>query len=189
MMAASHSEIEVKIAVESRDAGERRVLDAGFAVRAPRIFERNTVYDSIGLRFRGEGKVLRLREAGQVATLTLKGRATNGLHKVREEIETRVENPAAIERVLQELELAPMFRYEKYRTEYTRGSGGVVMLDETPIGTFLEIEGAPGWIDETAREMGFSEADYITLSYGALYAEHCRSRGITPSHMVFGGER
>ena len=60
------------------------------------------------------------------------------------------------------------------------------MLDETPIGNFLEIEGRPKWIDRTARVLGFSAGDYITTSYGSLYRIYCRENGVSRKDMVFG---
>ena len=65
------------------------------------------------------------------------------------------------------------------------GLGSVVMLDQTPIGDFLELEGAPRWIDRTARTLGFSSADYITASYGRLYLDYCVENGVEPGNMVF----
>jgi len=64
-------------------------------------------------------------------------------------------------------------------------NSGKVMLDETPIGNFIEIEGAPRWIDRTARLLGFSTDDYITRSYGYLYLAYCRERRIRPKDMLF----
>ena len=63
------------------------------------------------------------------------------------------------------------------------------MLDETPIGDFLELEGPPRWIARAARALGRSPADYITASYGSLYLQHCQAKGVKPSHMVFGRRR
>ncbi len=57
------------------------------------------------------------------------------------------------------------------------------MLDETPVGVFLELEGPPEWIDRTAGTLGFSEGDYITLSYLEL---HRRVTGGETGDMVFG---
>jgi adenylate cyclase class 2 len=81
----------------------------------------------------------------------------------------------------------PVFRYEKFRTEYAKrvANGGKVLLDETPIGNFLEIEGSPRWIDRTARLLGFASNDYITRSYGYLYLAYCRERRIPPKNMLF----
>ncbi len=79
-----------------------------------------------------------------------------------------------------------VFRYEKYRTEYTKPRvPGKVLLDETPIGNYLEIEGSPRWIDRTARQLGFKSGDYITRSYGYLYLAYCRERRIAPKNMLF----
>jgi adenylate cyclase class 2 len=58
-------------------------------------------------------------------------------------------------------------------------------LDETPIGEFLELEGEPGWIDRTARELGFSEADYITDTYGALFEAYRARNPGAGADMVF----
>jgi adenylate cyclase class 2 len=61
------------------------------------------------------------------------------------------------------------------------------MLDETPVGVYLELEGTPHWIDLTARRLGFQESDYITASYGRVYLDWCAARGCKPGDMTFGG--
>jgi len=72
--------------------------------------------------------------------------------------------------ILRALGYAPSFRYEKFRAEWTDGKGQV-MLDETPIGNFCEIEGAPRWIDATAKKLSVSEADYVTKNYAGLFLD------------------
>ena len=52
--------------------------------------------------------------------------------------------------ILRALGFAPTFRYEKFRAEWSDGKGHVV-VDETPIGNFGEIEGPSRWIDRTAQ--------------------------------------
>ena len=79
-----------------------------------------------------------------------------------------------------------MFRYQKYRTEYKQaGRAGVATLDETPIGMYLELEGQPGWIDRTARQLGYRESDYIVSSYGRLYLDWCKKNRVKPTNMVW----
>jgi adenylate cyclase, class 2 len=91
-----------------------------------------------------------------------------------------------VEAILSNIGYHPVFRYEKFRTEYTARSGeGKVLLDETPIGNFLELEGSPRWIDRTARLLGFSSSDYINRSYGYLYLAFCRERRVRPKDMLF----
>ena len=94
---------------------------------------------------------------------------------------------ARVETIFTHMGYRPVFRYEKFRTEYTKraGNGGKVLLDETPIGNFLEIEGSPRWIDRSARLLGFSSEDYITRSYGYLYLAYCREKRIPPKDMLF----
>jgi len=50
-----------------------------------------------------------------------------------------------------------------------------VMVDETPIGNFLEIEGDPAGIDAVAARLGFARSDYITDSYHRLFLLSGRS--------------
>ncbi len=90
-------------------------------------------------------------------------------------------------RILEQLGYHPSFRYEKYRTEFvhSQSDAALVTLDETPIGDFLELEGPGEWIDQTARQLGFSPRDYVLDSYARLYVADCERRGMEPGHMVF----
>ncbi|HPQ17134.1 MAG TPA: class IV adenylate cyclase, partial [Bryobacteraceae bacterium] len=138
-----------------------------------------------GAELRKTGQVLRVRQCGRRVLLTYKGPATRGRHKSREELETEAGDAQAIAAILSRLGFQPVFRYEKYRTEYAGKKGGVATLDETPIGVFLELEGAPDWIDRTAARLGFTPADYITASYARLYLEHRKRNRRSPKDMVF----
>ena len=133
---------------------------------------------------------MRVREAGATSTLTYKGAPVPGKHKSREEVETGISNAESTRAILERLGFEVVFRYEKFRTEWAKtGERGLATLDETPIGYYLELEGAPQWIDRTARRLGFNQADYITASYGRLYQEFCKRKGIQPGHMIFANRR
>jgi len=118
-----------------------------------------------------------------------------GRHKVREEIEVEVAEPAPLAHILEALGMRGWFRYEKFRTTYRFpararwASDLLVELDETPIGTFVELEGPSEAIDRAAKLLGFGPKDYITKSYLALYLDQCRARGMPPGHMVFSPEK
>jgi adenylate cyclase class 2 len=179
-------EIEIKLGVDGPVADvHERLQSAGFAISKPRVFESNTLFDTTDLRLRGASELIRLRRVGAECILTYKGRPEPGKHKSREEIETGVSEESKMELILARLGFGPVFRYEKFRTEYQSGQEGTITVDETPIGLYLEIEGAPGWIDRIAGELGFSERQYITKSYGALYLDYCREREMTAANMVF----
>ena len=163
---------------------------AGFRVTKRRIFEANTLFDTARGALRRTGRVLRIREAGRQGIMTYKGPGAAGKYKDREELEIDVSDSHRVGEMLTRLDFIPGFRYEKYRTEYRRpGEAGSAMLDETPIGVYLELEGAPKWIDRSARRLGFTESDYSTASYGWLYAGYCRKHGLRPTNMTFRSQK
>jgi adenylate cyclase class 2 len=183
---AAATETEVKIRVTDPNTVAERLAAAGFEVSKPRVFEANTIYDEPGRTLKARGCLLRIREVDSRGILTFKGPAERGKHKSREELETGFDDPAMGARILERLGFQRAFRYEKYRTEYQRkGENGVVTLDETPIGWFVELEGTPAWIDRTAVALTWSEADYLTDSYGSLYLQHCTIHLLQPADMVF----
>ena len=184
-------EIEIKLRVEDLRAVRRGLLAVGFERLTPRLFERNVLFDTPRATLRREGQLLRLRTKGSRWWLTFKARPEQASrHKVREEIEIETSRGPELVAILERLGYYPSFEYQKYRTEYRQaGSRGMAVVDETPIGNFLELEGAPGWIDRTAAGLGYGSQDYILESYGALYLAWCGRQGVTPSHMVFPGKK
>lgn len=183
-------ETEVKIRIQHRAEVQGRLRDLGFEVHAPRTFEANTIFDTPGGRLKSKRQLLRVRRAGEESRITFKGAGRRGPHKSREEIETSLGDAEPVEQILKRVGFKPVFRYEKYRTEYARPrQKGIVTVDQTPVGDYIEIEGAPRWIDRTARELGFSSSDYITKSYGVLYLDYCKAHSIKPTNMVFPQKR
>jgi adenylate cyclase class IV len=112
-------------------------------------------------------------------------------HKVREEIEAHVTDADNLIKIFEGLGMRGWFRYEKFRTTYelpaakSWASGLLIELDETPIGTFVELEGPPAAIDRAAHELGFSRRDYILTNYLSLYLADRRRQGLQPEDMLF----
>jgi adenylate cyclase class 2 len=185
-MASGSHETEIKLAVSGVREGRRLLRQAGFRVVKRRLFESNTLFDTARLTLRNARRLLRVRETGGKTKLTFKGTPLISRHKSREELELSIEDARLFAAILDRLGYRPTFRYEKYRTTYGEpGVSGEAVLDETPIGVYLELEGSPRWIDRTARRLGFGEPDYITASYGRLYLDWCRERGVEPKDMLF----
>lgn len=181
-------EVEIKLKVAGAAAARRLLRKAGLRVHRPRVFEDNIVFDTADLALRQAGQLLRLRQTGRAILLTYKGPAAPGKHKSREELEITLSDLDQAALIFGRLGFHPVFRYQKYRTEYAQPrERGIVTLDETPVGCFLEIEGAPEWIDRTARKLGFEESSYITASYGGLYFQLRSERADLPADMVFPG--
>jgi adenylate cyclase, class 2 len=163
-------EIEIKFRVADLRALARKLRAAGFRLVTPRTHELNALYDLPGEVLRGRKELLRLRKYGSQWTLTHKARGKIGRHSSRVELETGIADGQKMDLILRALGYSPSFRYEKFRAEWTDGKGHVV-VDETPIGNFCEVEGAPRWIDATAKKLGVSQADYITKNYVGLFLE------------------
>jgi len=203
------TEVEIKLRVRdlARLLGRLRALGAKCAGS---VHEENTLYDTSTRDFQRLQAILRIRRerparlpgkarrrrrrangAGGLITYKEmvggKRGSGSGKYKVREEIEYRVKNAGRIERLFARLGLRRGFRYEKYRTKYELAAfpGLDVDLDETPIGTFLELEGNRQAIDGAARALGYAEKDYITVSYLELYMAECERLGKKPGNMVF----
>jgi adenylate cyclase, class 2 len=179
-------ETEIKLRLPDAATGRKLLRRAGLKVKRRRKFESNFVYDTSESSLRQRGELLRLRLSGRDMVLTFKGRPVPARHKTRKELETVLGDITVMDQILRHLGFQVVFRYEKYRTEYSPARGtGVVTLDQTPIGVFLEIEGEAGWIDRTARRLGFNQSEYINASYGSLYASFCAEHGLQKSDMVF----
>ncbi|MFZ0295115.1 MAG: class IV adenylate cyclase [Candidatus Sulfotelmatobacter sp.] len=167
---ASNQEIEIKFRVADPRVLARQLRKTDFRLITKRTHEMNTLYDLPGEVLRVRQQLLRLRKYGSEWTLTHKAKKKTGRHSSREELQTNVEDGKKMDLILRALGYAPSFRYEKYRAEWTDGKGHVV-VDETPIGNFCEIEGPPRWIDATAKKLGVTPADYITKNYAGLFSE------------------
>jgi len=166
---SSHKEVEIKFQVDDLPALNRRLRRLGFRLVTRPTHEMNTLYDLAGLPLRRRGELLRLRQYGTEWVLTHKAKGKPGRHKTRVENETTVGDGRKMATILRALGFQPTFQYEKIRAEWSDGKGHVV-VDETPIGNFSEIEGSPRFIDSTARGLGIQPAAYITDTYTELFA-------------------
>jgi adenylate cyclase class 2 len=180
----SSKEVEIKFRVHDLPALRAKLRKLGFHLKTPRTHEMNTLYDLRGQPLRRKGELLRLRKYGSQWILTHKGKGNTGRHKTRIETETRVEDGKKMEAIVQALGFQPIFRYEKFRAEWSDGNGNVV-VDETPIGNFGEIEGPAPWIDHTARAMGISRERYITETYAGLFSQWRKQAHSAADEMTF----
>lgn len=188
-MAMSRRETEIKLAFPSPEVA-RRTLDAlGARQMQSRVYEDNVLYDLDHAPLTGSGRLLRLRRAGPVATLTFKGPVESGRrHKVRPEHEVRVEDAEKLVRILEGVGFAPVYRYQKYRTCFEHG-GVDIALDETALGTFVELEGEPDAIDRVAAELGKGPKDYLLESYRELQEKAAEEQGLPLGDLLFPEDR
>ncbi len=168
------TESEVKLRVRDQAAARARLLACGALLVRARHFEDNLLFDDARSSLQAAGHLLRLRrtrdgDAAGEASLTFKGRRRiEAGVKSREEIETRVADADALQGVLDGLGYRVRFRYQKYRETWRLGEAEVV-LDETPVGCFFEIEAPPDVIPGVAAALGYAPRDFVLASYVALF--------------------
>jgi adenylate cyclase, class 2 len=183
---SSADETEIKFRIADLEGLRSQLRRLGFEEATPRMHEMNVLFDLPGRPLRARGDILRIRKYGESWVLTHKAKSAgnSGPHKVRVETETRVEDGEKMEAILRGLQFEPVFRYEKFRAEWKDGKGHVV-LDETPIGNFGEIEGTAEWIDKVAQDLGIGPSDYLTDTYAGLFFAWKDRTGSAASEMTF----
>ena len=177
-------EVEIKVRIPDLEELSGKLAAAGFRLITSRTHEMNTLYDFSDGRLRTRGEILRIRRYGSKWTLTHKSKGSGGKHKSRVETETELADGEALAHVFEAIGLAPSFRYEKYRAEWSDGQGHVV-VDETPIGNIAELEGSPEWIDRTAGILAINESEYITASYAQMFNEWKTKAGSKAQEMTW----
>jgi adenylate cyclase, class 2 len=181
---STNKEIEIKFQVKNLRELTRNLRRAGFRLVTRRTHELNTLYDWPDQRLRKRGELLRLRKYGSEWLLTHKAKGVAGRHKTRVEIETQISDGKKMAAILEGLGLVPSFRYEKFRSEWSDGKGHIV-VDQTPLADYGEIEGASRWIDQVAKRLGIERRDYITKTYAELFFEWKRQSGSRAEEMTF----
>ena len=177
-------EVEIKFRIADWRTLTRALKRSGFEQVTPSKHEMNALYDLPGQKLRQRGELLRLRQYGGEWVLTHKAKGRPGRHKTRVELETKVEAGEKMDAILRALGFSPTFRYEKFRAEWSDGTGHVV-LDRTPLGDFGEIEGPPRWIDRTAQALGIAPPDYLTQTYADLFFTWKRRSRSRAKEMTF----
>lgn len=183
------TEIEAKFRLDDPDALRERLRGLG-AGRVAWRHESNHLYDTPEGRLRRSGCGLRVRVAWSLEAegaapagwLTFKGPRRPGELKVREELESSVDDAAAVMGILTRLGWREVVVYEKRREVWPLGACEVA-VDELPrLGWWLEIEGPDaGAVGEARRALGLEDAapakeTYVAMAarHGAADAEGCR---------------
>lgn len=208
-------ETEIKLKIEDVRAFLRalkRMAARPVGSATGRVHEENVIFDTPDGGLAKHGQLLRIRtetpevrgktkaaSSKQRHVVTFKqpplqpdsGYGRHGRYKVRDEIELVVGEAANLAKIFEGLGMTGWFHYEKYRTTFRLAPSKswardlLIELDETPIGTFVELEGPAEAIDRAATELGFSKRDYVLKSYLVLYMDECRRKGEQPRNMLF----
>ncbi|MFI5143048.1 MAG: class IV adenylate cyclase [Thermoanaerobaculales bacterium] len=178
-------ETEIKIPVASLAAVRQRLIVSRATRLLEATLEDNWVLDDSGGSLRRAGRLLRLRCCGGTTLLTFKepGEFKGGV-KSRPEFETAVESAEGILAILAALGFSPVRRYQKRRETWSF-AGLQVCLDETPIGSFIEVEGEAAALGPAAQRLGLDPADAVALTYLDLWRAFRSRHPNAPEDMVF----
>jgi adenylate cyclase class 2 len=207
------AEIELKFPIHDLARLQSLLPGLGFLLDTPRTFEQNTLYDTPARTLRESRRILRVRQYGSLWTVTHKRQpaappqSDQTRYKVRIETETQVDDGPALGAIFEQLGYAPVFRYEKFRTEWSQITSTIhgplftdeayppevatpnprshLVIDETPIGDYAELEGPPAWIDETLAKLGVDPATCLTESYGKLFLAWKQRTGSPAENLTF----
>jgi adenylate cyclase, class 2 len=191
------SEIELKFPIADPEILQSRLPHLGFHLDTPRTFEHNTLYDTPTRDLRLRREVLRIRQYGPLCTVTHKRQPDQQnptgptRYKIRIETETAVAEREALAEIFQHMGYTPAFIYEKYRTEWSHPISpnsttmAHLVIDETPIGNYAELEGPTAWIDETLAALNIDPATCLTDSYGKLFLDWKQRTGSPAEHLTF----
>ena len=191
-------EVEVKLKVgDLLDGQDRfaaiktRLEEMGASLIHPREFEDNLAFDFPDRSIVRAGSLLRVRILARGSVLTFKGpvvpipglsgsgpTAESPPMKVRRETELAIpfEETDALLAIIRGLGMEQVYRYQKFRTTWA-WKGLHIMLDETPIGIYVELEGDRALIEAGAVELGYRSDEFITRSYRDLHLEHLDQGG------------
>ena len=160
-------EREIKLRFRSPEEARVAVLAAGATPLRGRRLQDDYLLDTADDMLRGRGSALRVRLESGKSLLTFKGPVQPASTKLREELETIVDDGLRLLRILDDV---------------------IVAVDETPFGTFVEIEGGESGIARVAGALSRGPDDYLLDSYRGLFSEHCRQRGLPFTDMLFGDD-
>ncbi len=184
-MSKNSQETEAKFYVARLDRMIARLDELHAPLVQPRVLETNLRFDLPDGSLTSTGRVLRLRHDTQ-ARLTYKGAGQNKSGVLdRQEIEFIVEDEQKARQFLEALGYQKSMYYEKYRTTYELDDA-LIMLDELPYGTFLEIEGETvEQIRDISAMLHLNWAAAIPSSYTALFESLRRRMGLSFRDLSF----
>lgn len=162
-------EKEIKLKIKNLNQIKQKIKKLNAVLEKRRSFEDNVLFDFSDNSLRRKGVALRIRNQGNQAYLTFKGKKMRSKNfKIREELEIRIKDPPTLFDIFNRIGLKKVFRYQKFRTLF-KISGVHVALDETPIGNFMEIEGKERDIISMVKKLGYRNKDIIKMDYVEIF--------------------
>ena len=178
-------EREIKFYIQDLEKIAERLRMCGANLTRTRTLEVNLRLDTPEQSLAKTGRLLRLRQDDR-ARVTFKANArVEGGVMARTELEFTVDDFATARKLFEALGYQVVVSYEKYRRVYQLGDVEVV-LDELPMGHFIEIE-APNnvLIEGVAQMLGLDWSKGIATNYLGLFEIARSRRKFTFNDLIF----
>ncbi len=161
-------EIEVKFYLSSPDSIRDHLLSLD-ATCLGRFFETNICFENKEKTFKRQNILLRLRKDNK-ARLTFKSPPDDldKDFKIHRELEVEVDDLQTCQAILENLGFHPEQIYEKWRETFTLHNTKL-LIDTTPCGVFLEIEGEKPTIPAMANRLELKWTERILLNYLEIF--------------------
>lgn len=177
-------EIEVKFYLSSPDSIRDQLSSLG-ATCLGQFFETNICFENKEKTFKRKDILLRLRKDNK-ARLTFKSPPDDldKDFKIYRELEVEVDDFETCRAILENLGFHPEQIYEKWRETFTLDNTKF-LIDTTPCGVFLEIEGGKPMIPAMANRLELKWAERILLNYLEIFEFVRRKENLTFDDMTF----
>ncbi len=177
-------EIEVKFHVPEADSMRELILGTN-ATSCGRVFETNIRFEDGAKSLKAQDMLLRLRRNDQV-TLTFKSAPAqpDKDFKINREFEVKVDDFGVCRAILEGLGFRAEQIYEKWRETFAL-KDTKLLIDTTPYGVLLEIEGQKGDIRNIAERLGLKWEQRILLNYLEIFEIVRREEDLPFNDMTF----
>ncbi len=186
LMKKKNQEIEAKFPVNDLSGFIAKLKYLGAELVLDDSYEHNILLDTPEKELLKSSARLRLRdENGKFILAYKQTRKKENNISYRDEIETSVDDIENARLIFERLGYEVTFEYEKYRSTY-RLQDGLIMLDRTPLGSFIEIEAVGE--DEIRLIVQKIDLDWdlrTDKSYVQLFEEWASKTGNSGRKMLF----
>jgi len=181
-MKKNNNEVELKFKVDNY-VNIKNLLKKLGAEFVGKAFERTVRFDTENQSLEQDGKFLRTR-TGFKNVITFKRKIENNDFKEREEVEFEIADTEKMNYILKNLGFSKILIMEKHREKWNFNNTEVV-LDELPMGNYMEIEGDEESIVKVANSLELNLDDKITGTYWDIWKDFSKKNGIDDENIIF----
>jgi predicted adenylyl cyclase CyaB len=171
-------EIEVKFKIQNIKRLQKALKQIE-AKRKNKILQEDISFDNRKNILTKANILLRLRKTDDEICLTFKLPSKKARFKEEEEIEIKVDNSENTKEILRILGFYPKGELKKLREEWDY-KNSKILIDQSPLGKILEIEGSKKEIEEIIKLLNLNSKKRITKTYYEVYKDYCKEKGIKP---------